>query len=53
MMILKACPRCQGDLMEQDDQYGHYLRCMQCGWHKDLKNPNYAPLTEAEEVDED
>ena len=49
MMILRGCDRCGGDLLECGDQYGQYLRCMQCGWHKELKTP--APLTEAEEID--
>ena len=51
-MMLKGCPRCDGDLMEQDDQYGQYLRCMQCGWCKDILPPS-SLRTEAEEVDED
>jgi hypothetical protein len=31
MLLLKACPRCHGDLvLEQDDTCG-YLMCVQCG----------------------
>jgi DNA-directed RNA polymerase subunit M/transcription elongation factor TFIIS len=53
MMILKGCDRCSGDLLESSDQYGQYLHCLQCGWHKELKNPSYPPLTETEKTDED
>jgi hypothetical protein len=29
---LKACPRCiTGDLREENDAYGAYLACVQCG----------------------
>ncbi len=28
---LKNCPRCQGDLREEADQYGAFISCVQCG----------------------
>jgi len=31
MVYLKACPRCRGDLMEDEDGRVHYLCCLQCG----------------------
>ena len=31
MYWLKMCPRCQGDLYEQEDRFGRYLACLQCG----------------------
>lgn len=31
MLWLKACPRCQGDLLLQADTYGSYIACIQCG----------------------
>ena len=36
MMILKACPKCNGDLELQQDSYGKYLTCLQCGWLRDI-----------------
>jgi hypothetical protein len=31
MFWFKACPRCQGDLYEEQDHYGKYIACLQCG----------------------
>ena len=31
MFILKGCGKCQGDLVPQEDLYGYYLKCLQCG----------------------
>ena len=32
MIWFKACPRCeQGDLVLNDDFYGAYKQCLQCG----------------------
>lgn len=28
---LKGCNRCGGDLLMQDDRYGEYVACIQCG----------------------
>jgi len=28
---LKACPRCLGDLEEDEDRFGLYISCVQCG----------------------
>ena len=33
MFLLKACPRCHGDLHLVQDHYGGYVACMQCGHH--------------------
>ena len=35
MVILKACPRCRGDLNSDRDIYGEYLECVQCGYMQD------------------
>ena len=41
MLWLKSCPRCdKGDLYQDNDIYGRYILCLQCGYY----------LTEAEEV---
>ncbi len=31
MIDFKACPRCRGDLTEDIDMYGKYIKCLQCG----------------------
>ena len=31
MFYFKACQICRGDLVLEDDSYGAYYRCMQCG----------------------
>jgi uncharacterized protein YbaR (Trm112 family) len=36
MVLLKACPRCKGDLFLDEDHYGKYKSCIQCGYIKDL-----------------
>lgn len=35
MFWFKKCPRCSGDLFEENDQYGSFITCMQCGFSKD------------------
>ena len=36
MFWFKLCPRCNGDLLEDRDQYGSFITCMQCGFSKDI-----------------
>ena len=36
MVWLKACPKCKGDLFLDQDHYGKYQSCMQCGYMRDL-----------------
>jgi hypothetical protein len=31
MLLLKACPRCNGDLTLERDAHTTYLECVQCG----------------------
>ena len=31
-----SCPRCQGWVSLEDDQFGESYRCWNCGWQKDL-----------------
>ena len=40
MLQLKACPRCAGDLHSNQDLYGSYVECLQCGYMKDLPEPS-------------
>ena len=36
MLYLKSCPRCAGDINADSDMYGMFLKCLQCGFTKDL-----------------
>ena len=36
MFWYKLCPRCHGDLMADRDEYGKFIRCMQCGFIRDI-----------------
>ena len=36
MLYLKSCPRCAGDVNADSDMYGMFLKCLQCGFSKDL-----------------
>ena len=36
MFFLKGCPKCHGDLLEKEDEFGKYWICIQCGFLTDL-----------------
>jgi hypothetical protein len=36
MLYLKSCPRCTGDINADSDTHGTFLKCLQCGFSKDL-----------------
>ncbi len=36
MVWLKECPRCLGDLFLDQDPYGKFKTCIQCGYMRDL-----------------
>ena len=36
MLYLKSCPRCTGDIHADSDTHGTFLKCLQCGFSKDL-----------------
>lgn len=36
MFWFNLCPRCNGDLFEDRDQFGSFITCMQCGFGKDV-----------------
>ncbi len=44
MFWFKLCPRCSGDLFEDRDQYGSFITCMQCGFHRDVPADLDVPL---------
>jgi len=49
MFWLKRCPRCSGDMFEQNDQYGNVVACMQCGFSKGVHDK----LVDPDEVNVD
>jgi hypothetical protein len=40
---LNACPKCGGALFIDNDTYGRYLTCANCGWSKDLSEGAQLP----------
>lgn len=51
MFWLKSCPQCRGDLYEDQDQYGRYMGCLQCGHYLgEAEKPflRYLPQWDAE-----
>ena len=43
MFWFKQCPRCSGDLVVENDQYGTFISCMQCGMSKDVPSAQIHP----------
>ena len=39
MIKFKVCPRCHGDLYFNEDTFGKYVNCLQCGYMKDAEAP--------------
>ena len=37
MFYFKACPKCSGDLHFEQDSYGPFFKCFQCGRIVDLE----------------
>ncbi|MFC1893744.1 hypothetical protein ACFLYR_06960 [Chloroflexota bacterium] len=37
MLRLKGCPKCRGDIRRDEDHYGWYEQCIQCGYMRDLE----------------
>jgi hypothetical protein len=37
MFYFKACRRCRGDLILENDAFGDFLKCMQCGTMIDVE----------------
>lgn len=38
MVFLKGCTKCGGDVILDSDMYGKYIKCLQCGFLKDVVN---------------
>lgn len=37
MVLMRSCPRCNGDLYQDQDYFGYCLRCVQCGHEIQLR----------------
>ena len=35
MIFFKSCPKCRGDLYQDRDVYGVYLKCVQCAFTRE------------------
>ncbi len=40
MLKAKSCPRCRGDIYIDEDTYGWYEECIQCGYLRFLEKIN-------------
>lgn len=38
VFYFKGCAKCRGDLYLEDDIYGTFWRCMQCGRYTDVES---------------
>lgn len=38
LIMLKSCPRCNGDLLVERDEQGWYVECIHCGYMRDLRD---------------
>ena len=36
MIKFKSCPRCGGDLLLEEDVFGEFLSCLQCGFNRNV-----------------
>lgn len=39
MRKMIKCSKCHGNMIIERDEYGRYLKCLQCGYQKDLAAP--------------
>ena len=35
--VNKKCPKCSGNMIIERDEYGKYIKCLQCGHQLELK----------------
>ncbi|MFC2013812.1 hypothetical protein ACFLU8_02900 [Chloroflexota bacterium] len=40
MFVKKHCPKCNGNIYLESDNYGCYEQCLQCGYSHDIKSPS-------------
>ncbi len=36
MLYFKSCPKCRGDMYLDNDSYGSFRQCLQCGLVQDI-----------------
>lgn len=36
MWIIKSCPRCRGDIFIDEDIDRTYIKCLQCGYEREM-----------------
>ena len=53
MLRFKSCPRCKGDVILDQDQYGWYEYCLQCGYIGDLVHIEELAQEQASDTKED
>ncbi len=44
MIHFKACPKCYGDLYLNEDSFGEYFHCLQCGYMLDVEQGGEATV---------
>ncbi len=44
MYWLKSCPKCRGDLCLEQDHYGAFQTCLQCGYLRELIDRSGNPV---------
>ena len=37
MIYFKGCAKCQGDMILEEDLYGSFYKCLQCGRQAEVK----------------
>jgi hypothetical protein len=52
MLQTKACPRCTGDLYQENDLYGTYISCLNCGQLEDVNNDLRRPEKPTDYIEE-
>ena len=45
-----ACPRCRGFIVVEDDAYGEFATCIQCGYVHESERPDPEDLLEEERL---
>ena len=45
MLLLKACPKCGGDMQLSGDIYGSYASCLNCGFLLDVPENEKVEVT--------
>ena len=38
LFMLKSCPKCQGDMFVDKDEFDYQMKCLQCSYSRELEN---------------